>query len=269
MAREGLGVGVGMIEKVNYAWRLAATGGCFAAFGVGGLLLTTLLFPPLLLLPKKKRSLRARLIIHKSFKVFMWLMQTVGVMRFDVTGAEKLHKCRNTLVLANHPTLIDVVAIISLMPAASCVVKRALWKNPFLGGVVRAADYISNSEPEKLIKDCAEDMAAGNPLVIFPEGTRSQPGKALHFLRGTAYIALSSGLPILPVLISCKPTTLTKDKKWYQIPRQRFHLRIEVLEPVFATRWVEAGEQQTIVARKLTQALEAFFSQELERHGRT
>lgn len=258
-----------MIAKINYGWRLAATGGCFAVFGVGGLLLSTLIFPPLLLLPKEKRGLRARWLIHKSFKLFLWLMQTVGIMRFDVIGAEKLHGCRNTLVLANHPTLIDVVAMISLMPAASCVVKQALWKNPFLSGVVRAAEYISNSEPEKLIRDCTEDLAAGNPLVIFPEGTRSQPGKPLHFLRGTAYIALSSGLPILPVLISCKPTTLTKSEKWYHIPPKRFHLRIEVLEQVFATRWVEAHEPQTIAARKLTQALEAFFTQELERHGCT
>lgn len=269
MEREEHGIGIGMIAKINYGWRLAATGGCFAVFGIGGLLLSTLCFPPLLLLPKGKRGLRARRMIHKSFKFFIWLMQTVGVMRFDIVGADKLYECKNTLVLANHPTLIDVVAMISLMPAASCVVKKALFKNPFLGGVVRAADYISNSEPEKLIEDCAEDMATGNALIIFPEGTRSQPGKPLHFLRGTAHIVLTSGMPILPVLISCNPATLTKNMKWYNIPLQRFHLQIEVLDPVLATRWVDAGEPQAIAARKLTKALETFFTQELERHGRT
>lgn len=258
-----------MIDKINYGWRLIATGGCFAVFGVGGLLLSTLFFPPLLLLSKEKRSLRARWIIHKSFKSFMWLMQTVGVMRFEVIGAEKLQSCKNTLVLANHPTLIDVVAMVSLVPTAGCVVKQALWENPFLRGVVRAAEYISNSDPNKLIKDCTADLATGNPLVIFPEGTRSQPNKPLHFLRGTAYIALNCNLPILPVLISCRPATLTKSEKWHHIPQKRFHLRIEVLEPVFATRWVTPGEPQTIAARRLTQALETFFTQELERHGCT
>lgn len=258
-----------MTARLNYCWRLAATGGCFAAFGIGGLALSTLVFPLLLLIPGKARSRRARWIIHKSFGVFMQLMESVGIMRLEVIGADRLRMCRNTLVLANHPTLIDVVALISLMPEASCVVKRALWKNPFLGGVVRAADYVSNSDPENLIDDCADDLAAGNPLVIFPEGTRSQPGQPLSFLRGAAYIALKSGMPILPVLIDCSPTTLSKREKWYQIPHRRFHLRIEVLAPISANRWIEAGEVQTIAARKLTQALEAYFTQELKRDGRS
>lgn len=188
-------------------------------------------------------------------------------MRFDVVGAEKLYACKNTLVLANHPTLIDVVAIISLMPMASCVVKQSLWKNPFLSGVVRAADYINNSESDELIKDCTDDLAAGNALVIFPEGTRSRPDKPLHFLRGAAYIALNSGMPILPILVSCNPIALTKDKKWYQIPPQRFNLRIKVLEPVFANHWGNPDEQQPIAVRKLTKSLEAFFTQELKLHG--
>jgi 1-acyl-sn-glycerol-3-phosphate acyltransferase len=257
------------LGNLGYYWRLAATGGCFAAFGVGGVLLSTLVFPTLRLLPGRNRSSRARWLIHKSFGLFMRLMQAVGIMRFEVIGADRLRDCRNTLVLANHPTLIDIVALVSLMPAASCVVKRSLWKNPFLGGVVRAAGYISNSEPEKLIEDCAQDLAAGNALVIFPEGTRSVPGKPLHFLRGAAYIALESGIPILPVLIYCNPATLAKDQKWYQIPQRRFHLRVEVLEPVAASLWVQPGDRSPIAARRLSTALEQHFTRELKQNGRT
>lgn len=253
-----------MAGKLNYCWRLVATGACFAVFGIGGLLLSTLIFPALALLPKKNRDLRARWIIHKSFKAFMWLMQITGIMRFEVTGADRLRGCGNSLVLANHPTLIDVVALVSLMPTASCVVKRALWQNPFLGGVVRVADYISNSDPEKLIDDCAADLEEGKALIIFPEGTRSQPGEPLHFLRGAAYIAIRSGRPILPVLIDCKPTTLTKREKWYQIPQRRFHLRVTALDPVDAARWVRQGDPSAIAARKLNSGLEEYFRQGLQ-----
>lgn len=256
-----------MISSLNFYWRLAATGGCFAAFGVGGLALSTFVFPALLLTPRKSRSTRARWLIHKSFGLFMKLMEVVGVMHFEVNGAERLRRCRNSLVLANHPTLIDVVALISLMPVATCVVKRALWNNPFLGGVVRAANYISNSEPENLIDSCAEELADGNPLIIFPEGTRTVPGEPLRFLRGASYIALKSGIPILPVLIHCTPSTLTKREKWYQIPHRRFHLRIEVLDPVLPSRWVSPTEPPALAARRLTQSLEAHFTQELESHG--
>lgn len=258
-----------MTTSLDYYWRLAATGGCFAAFGVGGLLLATFVFPTLLLLPKERRKLRTRWIIHKSFGLFMSLMEAVGIMRFEVHGAEKLRSSRNTLVLANHPTLIDIVALVSLIPTASCVVKQSLWDNPFLGGVVRAAGYISNSEPETLLDDCVKDMAGGNPLIIFPEGTRTQLGMPLHFLRGAAYIGLRSGMPILPVLIDCTPTTLTKREAWYQIPRRRFHLRLDVLGPISANCWVRSTDQPAIAARKLSMGLEEYFTQELKRYGHT
>lgn len=255
-----------VIARLNYYWRLITTGGCFAAFGIGGLFLTSFVFPVLLLTPRKTRAVHARWLIHKAFGLFIWTLQALGVMRFEVVGAEKLRHCQNTLILANHPTLIDVVALISLLPVASCVVKRALWNNLFLGGVVRAAGYISNAHAENLIDDCANDLATGNPLIIFPEGTRTQPGEPLRFLRGAAYIALKSGMPILPVLIHCTPSTLSKRDKWHRIPAQRFHLRLEILNPVSTKRWVASDEPQSIAARKLTQALAAYFTQELAAH---
>lgn len=252
-----------MFARLNYLWRLVATGGCFAVFGLGGFALSTLVFPVLRVIPCDQPWRRTRGVIHKSFAAFLWFMELVGIMRLQVVGAERLHNCRNVLVLANHPTLIDVVALVALMPTASCVVKQALWDNPFLRGVVRAAGYISNSDADTLIDDCARDLAAGNPLLLFPEGTRSRPGEPLCFQRGAAYIALRSGMPILPVLIDCRPSTLTKREKWYHIPHRRFHLSIEVLEPISASRWVEAGEVQTIAARKLSQGLETFFARQL------
>lgn len=258
-----------MTNRLNYYWRLLATAGCFAAFGLGGLVLSVFVFPVLLLSPEKSRTQRARWVIHKAFAAFMGLMEALGIMRFEVIGAQHLRESRNTLVLANHPSLIDVVAMVSLMPQVSCVVKQALWHNPFMAGAVRAAGYVKNSAPETLISDCANDLALGNPLIIFPEGTRTQPGQALNFLRGAAHIAIKSGLPILPVLIDCAPSTLTKREKWYNIPRRRFHLRIEVLAPIHASQWIEANAAHTIAARQLTQALETFFTQELERDGRS
>ena len=255
------------MPRLNYYWRLVATGSCFAGFGIGAMALSILVFPVLRLTSRKTRAMRVRWVIHKSFVLFIWTMETFGIMRLEVIGAEKLRSCRNTLVLASHPTLIDVVALISLMEAANCVVKRDLWNNPFLGGVVRAADYISNADPENLINDCVDTLTTGNPLIIFPEGTRTKPGQQLHFQRGAAYIALKSGTPILPVIIHCTPSTLTKGQKWYQIPHHRVNLRLEVLAPLSASQWVAADAPQALAARKLTQSLQAYFIRELDIHG--
>lgn len=255
-----------MKAPFNYYWRVIATGCCFATFGLGGLALSSVVFPVLSVIPGGRRAQgvqRVRNTICKSFGAFLRLMETLGIMHLDVVGADKLRQAKRVLVLANHPTLIDVVALVSLMPQASCVVKQALWRNPMLRGVVRAAGYISNSDSDRLIDDCASDLKSGHPLLIFPEGTRSCPGEPLHFLRGAAYIALRSGLPVLPVLIDCSPSTLTKRERWYHIPHRAFRLRIQVLEARDVSQWIDANDPPAIAARRLTQAFETYFTQEL------
>ncbi|MCC7006035.1 MAG: 1-acyl-sn-glycerol-3-phosphate acyltransferase [Ottowia sp.] len=267
-----------MTQHLNYYWRLIATGICFALFGLGGIILSVFVFPVLNALPKKsaidnkhlsRGASYARWIIHRSFKLLIQLMQYLGIMRCEIIGEHILKECRHTLVLANHPTLLDVVALISFMPAASCVVKQALWKNLFVGLAVRTANYISNAQPEQLIDDCTHDLIQGNALIIFPEGTRSQPKNPLHFLRGAAAVALRSGVPILPVLIDCTPSTLTKQTKWYSIPDRSFSLRLRVLPPISPQTWAEYGPSQTIAVRQLTQYLENHFTNELTRYART
>jgi 1-acyl-sn-glycerol-3-phosphate acyltransferase len=250
-----------------YYWRLVATGVCFVLFGAGGLVLSAVVFPFLLLVPGKHRAQRARWCVQKSFALFMRLMVRAGVMRWEVIGAQRLRTCSNHLILANHPTLIDVVALVALVPNASCVVKQAMWKNPLVCSVVRAAGYISNAEPERVIDACVEDLQHAQPLIIFPEGTRTVPQTPLRFQRGAAYIAMRSGKPVLPVLITCAPSTLAKGAKWYHIPRRRFTLRVEALEPIEVCDWIDGNQPASLQARRMTQALETFFTEQLSQYG--
>ncbi|WP_024304133.1 1-acyl-sn-glycerol-3-phosphate acyltransferase [Pseudogulbenkiania sp. MAI-1] len=253
--------------RLNYLWRLAMTGLAFALFSEGGLLLTLLVFPFLKLVPAAdgRRCRLARRVIQRAFAVFIGFMCRVGIMTLEVKDGERLRAAQGMLVLANHPTLIDVVAIIARMREANCVVKAALWDSPFLGGVVRTTGYIRNDDSETLIADCARSLQQGDNLVIFPEGTRTVPGAPLKFQRGAAHIALASGAPILPVVLSCTPSTLTKDKRWYQIPPQRFHFTLEVGEPLQVAALVPPDTPSSLASRRLSEALQHYFSQALAR----
>lgn len=256
-------------RRVNYGWRLIATAMCFTSFSLGALLVSLLIFTPMLAIRDRRRRRKlARWVIHKACQTFIWEMELLGIMRLHVTGLEHLRSLRGgALVLANHPTLVDVVALVSLIPNASCVTKADLFSNPFLGGVVRSADYVRNAGPEDLLANCARDLAHGDPLIIFPEGTRSRLGEPLHFLRGASYIALYSSCPILPVVLTCQPATLTKQHRWYQIPARRFDLRVNILPPENIAAWTDMPDASPIAARRLTHALQDYFTRELECHG--
>jgi 1-acyl-sn-glycerol-3-phosphate acyltransferase len=243
-----------------------ATGICFGGFGVGGVILTLFVVPILHLMPggKEAQRIRARYIIHKLFWLVMFVSHNMGILKFKIDGPVELLRSGHALVLANHPSYIDVVAILSQIPDADCVVKSEHWKNPVFGGAVRAAEYISNNSPEQVIESCAETVKEGGTLVIFPEGTRSILGEPMQFLRGAAHIALLSSGWIVPVVIRVEPPAWTKSHKWYQIPDQRICFTMSIGQLGTLTDWVEETRDSPIAARKLTEALKRYFEEKLE-----
>jgi 1-acyl-sn-glycerol-3-phosphate acyltransferase len=212
------------------------------------------------------RTQRTQKVIKHSFKGFTEMMVKLGIMTYEVEGLEKLQQSQQELVIANHPTLIDVVVLIGLMERANCVVKQALWSNPFTKGPVQNAGYILNAGSEQFIQDCVsklqQDHAAS--LLIFPEGTRTAKGEQLNdFQRGAANIALRAGVPIRPVLITCTPSTLTKNEKWYHIPDRPFHIQVKVLDAIRVEDVLDDVTVNPKNVRQLNQQLQWFFNQEL------
>jgi len=212
------------MHKIERAWRLVSTGLSFAFFGLGGLLLSVTAFPliNLFVRDRVKRSILAQWLVHKSFRLHILFVVLTGTIAVKIVGAEKLRQDRGTLIVANHPSLIDVVLLISVMKQAQCIVKADIWKNPFMRGVVTAAGYIRNDgNPEKLLDVCARELAEGKNIVIFPEGSRTVPGAPVKLQRGVANIAIRARAPIRLVSITCEPPSLMKGQKWYEIPPVR------------------------------------------------
>jgi 1-acyl-sn-glycerol-3-phosphate acyltransferase len=245
---------------LDYGWRLFGTGLSFACFGVGGILVSLSLFPLIRLLSPDKDTTRRRVqrAMQAIFRVFVWQMTTLGVISYEVSGRERLAG-RGQLIVANHPSLIDVVLLIALLPEVDCIVKQALWRNPFLRGPVAWADYIPNSgSAEELVASAAARLRAGRSLIVFPEGTRSVPGQPLRMQRGAARIALAAAAPVLPVTIDCNPLMLSKHQPWYRVPPRPGHWRLLVGEPLPAARF--NGEPEALAARHLTEFLLEYFS---------
>lgn len=258
-----------MLDRLSWCWRLVATGLSFAFFGVGGFLLWVLVFPLLSLFVREsaRRAKAARWVIHCSFRMFVAVMRGLGVLTYEVHGLEKLNR-PGLLILANHPSLIDVVFLISFTPRADCVVKAALLLNPFTRGPVLAAGFICNNAGPPMLMDCMSSVAAGNHLIIFPEGTRSNPGQALKLQRGAANVAVRGRLPITPVVITCNPTTLTKGEPWWRIPPKRPHFRLEVKDDLPTRDLVGEGVGDALAARRLTDYLTDYFTSETRRDCR-
>ena len=212
-----------------YYWRLIATAASFTLFGLGGLSLRLVVFPLLSCLPGDavRHRQRARYTVSRLFWLFIRFMTRTGVLSYEVHGAERLGR-PGQMIIANHPSLIDVVFLIGLMRDTNCVVKQSLWQNPFTRSPVRATQYISNDGSVDMLDNAAGALKEGQTLIIFPEGTRTRPGHAPAFHRGAAAIALRGAKILTPVVITVNPTSLTKAEPWYRIPKRRMHFSFRV-----------------------------------------
>jgi 1-acyl-sn-glycerol-3-phosphate acyltransferase len=243
-------------------WRLLATAIAFSCFGMGGTLLGVIVFPLMNLLVRspERRGRWARALIGVLFRLFVGWMRFLGLLTYELHGLERLQR-QGLLVLANHPTLIDVVFLISLVPDANCVVKSTLAHHPCTRGPVRATGYICNNSGSDLLQTCVDRLKAGGNLIIFPEGTRTRPGQVLKMQRGAAQIALRGGLNITPVHIHCEPLGLFKGQPWWRVAEQPLHFSIRVAEDLSTATFIEAaGGETSLAARHLTEYLIRFFT---------
>jgi 1-acyl-sn-glycerol-3-phosphate acyltransferase len=248
---------------LRFGWRAARTGIAFATFGVGALILAGLVFPLLGAGAEgRRRELRAQRVVHLSFRVFVAISRALGLFRVTWRGRERLDVPGGHVIVANHPTLLDVVLLIARLPQADCVVKKAAWRNPYLRGVVRAAGYIANDAGPELSAACVERLRAGGRLLLFPEGTRSPRAALGGFYRGAARVALASGCDIIPVVIRCDPPTLSKGEPWFRVPSRAFHITLDVQAPVSPAAYARR-HAAGLAARRLTDDLHQLFERRL------
>jgi 1-acyl-sn-glycerol-3-phosphate acyltransferase len=252
-----------MMQLLDRGVRVVTTGIAFTLFGLGGLVLAIFVFPlfNLLVRDKARRAAYAQHTVHATWRLFVATIRFLRVISVECHGADILRQERGALIIANHPSLLDIVFLMSLMERTQCVIKAGVWKNPFMRGVVTAADYIPNlGDPEKLIRDCVAALKAGNNLVIFPEGSRTAPGQKRKYQRGFAYIALQAGAPIRLVTISCDPPSLRKGEPWYKVPPRRSHWVIRVHERIEP----EAGDlEASLAVRRLCTQVERRIEESL------
>jgi 1-acyl-sn-glycerol-3-phosphate acyltransferase len=259
------------LNRLNYYWRLFSTGWSFAVFGVGALLITLTLFPALHLLSfdRRRANQRCQRVVHLAFKSFIWMMKSLGILTYEIIGAENLRSENGTLIIANHPTLLDVVFIISLLPNIVCVVKKAAWSNPFLAGVMWSTGYIQNDEPMRLIANCVQCIEQGNNLLIFPEATRTVPCQPMRLKRGAASVIVESQSFFTPLIITCKPSTLSKAEKWFNIPSRKMHFKITVGDKIDPQPLFVENGSLSKSNRRVNEAIRKLFLMGLERHERS
>ncbi|MDD5868975.1 MAG: lysophospholipid acyltransferase family protein [Succinatimonas sp.] len=223
----------------------------FAFFGIGALIISLVLFNVLKLFVHDEHSLRnkSRNITSLSFKFFVSSGNFLKIFDIQVEGLEKLKDDHGMMFIANHPTLIDVVIMISFVKNANCVVKAALKHNPFLRTIVKSNDYVTNDgTAEEIIQKCKICFKKHDNLIIFPEGTRTIDKTNLHFTHGFSSIAIENECKIRPIAIDYQSRGLQKHVPFYYIYFGKLTYRLHVLDCFDTVEYVKEHQDREISA---------------------
>jgi 1-acyl-sn-glycerol-3-phosphate acyltransferase len=221
-----------------------------------------LIFLPLIILfskDKHQRSNRMRTVIRYTFRWYLSVLEFLGVVGIKTEGLDSLQKINGKLIICNHPSLLDVVIIMSRLRNIQCLVNGKLWKNPFLSLAVRSAGYIRNDiDPQLFLEECKEILLRGENIIIFPEGTRTVPGQPIKMNRGVANLAISSGADIQALNLKCSSVWLIKDSKWYDIPPKRANFLLKV-GPNFSYKNYCNDSPRSIQVRALMRDIQHYY----------
>lgn len=252
-----------LAQRVNYAWRAAGTGFCFAVFGSVSIVAGVTLFPLLCLStrdPDVARR-RAQALTHRWFGMFSRLMQGLRCMSYEIRNVEGLRE-PGVMIVANHPSLIDVVLLLGVLPEVDCIMKPAIFANPFMRRPAQWLGYIAQESPEQLFVDTQAALAKKHSVLIFPEGTRTVPGQPIRMGHGAARMAIEAGATILPVSIKVEPPHLFKHQPWWRPPVRKPHYTLTVGKAYPAAQFLqEADGVKSVAARRLSRHWEQTFAE--------
>ena len=245
--------------RLNRLWRLLATGLGFVFFGVFGVLLQIVLLPWLLRRsPDLAQQKQARRLVTRTWLWFSYYLMRSGILRAEFEGFERLGR-PGQLILANHPSLLDVVFLLGRVPEANCIVKTDLQRNPAMAGQIRACGYLPNQEDLDFI-DVVHEVLQQQCLLVFPEGTRTGWDGVVKFHRGAVSIGLRSAQVITPVVIKMQPPNFKKGQPWYKIPLQKPAYRFIVGDDINPQDWLNK-HPLPIAARRLNDYLQQYFNE--------
>ncbi|HEY0786706.1 MAG TPA: lysophospholipid acyltransferase family protein [Acidobacteriaceae bacterium] len=176
-----------------------------------------------------------RLLYGLSLAVMRAGLRAAGV-RVVVEGREQVPRGRACLYMANHQSNLDPPLLAGVQPGnAAMMVKHSLMRIPVLGFAMRLAHCVpvertgGLESAKQSLGQAAAVLERGLSITIFPEGTRSADGRLLPFKKGPFFVAMQTGVPVVPVTISGTGVMLAKGSRRLHpgVARVRFHAPLD------------------------------------------
>ncbi len=198
--------------------------------GLGLLALLCLSWSPIALLlrhalPRRWGEPVGRRVATACFRFYLGALRAVCGCRFDLDALEGLASQGPMIVVANHPSLLDALLLISRLPNAVCIMKAGLMDNPLFGAGAQLAGYIRNDNLLHVILRCRGALREGAQVIVFPEGTRTTHWPMDRVPASIGLLAVRAQVPVQTVLIEFSSPYLGKAWPLWRRPELPLEVR--------------------------------------------
>ena len=203
---------------------------------------------------------RRRIAAHFMGTFWAWHYQSlVFFWHISVEGREKIPWKRPVVIVSNHRSLIDILALYKLRRPFKWTSKAENFRMPFVGMVLSLTNSIRierdsfRSGAQFLLK-AEEEMRKGSSILIYPEGTRTRSKEMRKFKDGAFVLAKKMNCGIIPVVHTGTEKTIDSSKSSW-ILAGRSDIRVRVLDEIPA-EVVQELELETLI-RMVRERMEA------------
>ena len=201
----------------------------FSIFFYSGVILVCIVFLPSLLMPKNITIFGGKILGHWSKFCLKLFLST----KIEIIGEENILNSEKFFIACTHQSAFETFYLQAIFKGPKFILKKELIKIPIFGWYLKKIGSIpverNKISKEKInfvdtIKISSKD---NRPIVIFPQGTRTNPNERPDFKKGVARIYQELNINCLPVIINSgevwpKNGNLSKNKK----------ITITILKPI-------------------------------------
>ncbi len=190
-------------NPILYAFRVVRKLFVVGFFGLGTVIVVALCFPFIRLFAHGRENFRkaGHHFISLTLDFYVHVMKWIGISLYQIDDLQRMRNLKGCVIVANHPSLLDVIYTFTFNRNADCIVKADLNKS-WVSGVVKNLYISNNVDFDVMQEECVRCLKEGSNLIIFPEGTRSPyHGEPNPYKKGAARIALAAGANVQPMHI--------------------------------------------------------------------
>ena len=185
---------------------------------------------------------------HKVGRIWAKCILALSNIRVIVKGLSNLKPGRSYIYMANHMSNFDIPVLQAYLPVQfRWLAKAELYKIPIFGYAMKRAGYISIDRSDRKsaiesLNKAAKIIRDGVSVIIFPEGTRSRNNNVQPFKKGGFFLAVDSGVPIIPVIIHGTGRIMPKN----QISIKPGNVTLEISKPIESSDYTRKTKNNLI-----------------------